>query len=99
MRNTTEHDSLRISWPIALTSAGVCVAIAAAVATFTQPTPPEPVHVGPIPALEMPASRESFQLDACPTEDSTDCYWDATAHGNGEGRSFIDLGGVPYYLP
>lgn len=37
-------------------------------------------------------------LPACDSEDSTSCYWDATAHGNGVGVSFIDLGGNVYYL-
>lgn len=32
----------------------------------------------------------------CPTEDSADCYWDAS-RGNGTGRSFVDIGGVTYY--
>jgi hypothetical protein len=30
-------------------------------------------------------------LTPCPTEDSTMCRWDATAHGNGAGDSFIAL--------
>lgn len=30
-------------------------------------------------------------LPPCPTEDSTGCYWDAAARGNGEGVSFIAL--------
>lgn len=34
---------------------------------------------------------------ACATEDSTNCYWDATLHGNGEGRSFIDIDGTLYF--
>lgn len=27
----------------------------------------------------------------CKTEDSTMCYWDASQHGNGTGKSFISL--------
>jgi hypothetical protein len=27
-------------------------------------------------------------LPACATEDSAACYWDASTHGNGLGRSF-----------
>jgi hypothetical protein len=30
-------------------------------------------------------------LPACPTEDSTNCYWAAGYQGNGEGTSFISL--------
>lgn len=26
---------------------------------------------------------------ACPTEDSTHCYWDASVQGNGVGTSFV----------
>ena len=37
-------------------------------------------------------------LPPCLTEDSSDCYWDATVHGNGDGRSFIDRGGVVTFL-
>lgn len=37
-------------------------------------------------------------LTSCPTEDSTDCFWDATAQGNGTGQSFIDLNGTAYTL-
>lgn len=56
----------------------------------------EPENVSPVSAIEsdFPAG---FVLEPCPTEDSSDCYWDGGA--NGEGRAFIDLGGVPYYLP
>lgn len=35
-------------------------------------------------------------LPACTTEDSTDCYWDATVQGNGTGTSFIDIDGVQH---
>lgn len=38
-------------------------------------------------------------LPECATEDSSNCVWYATVQGNGEGRSFIDLGGNIYYLP
>lgn len=30
-------------------------------------------------------------LPACPTEDSVGCYWDASAHGNEQGSSFIAI--------
>ena len=32
-------------------------------------------------------------LPPCATEDSANCYWNARTMGNGQGRSFIDLGG------
>lgn len=37
-------------------------------------------------------------LPPCATEDSHDCYWNARVQGNGEGRSFVDIGGVVYFL-
>lgn len=36
-------------------------------------------------------------VQACATEDSTNCFWDATQHGNKQGRSFIDLFGYTIY--
>jgi hypothetical protein len=32
-------------------------------------------------------------LPPCATEDSDNCYWDATAHGNGRGLSFASIDG------
>lgn len=37
-------------------------------------------------------------LPACSQEDSANCYWDARIHGNGTGRSFVDLKGHTFYL-
>jgi hypothetical protein len=36
-------------------------------------------------------------MPACPTEDSTNCVWDASSRGDGNGRSFVDIDGVAYY--
>lgn len=36
-------------------------------------------------------------LGPCPTEDSTDCYWDSDLQGNGQGVDFVDIDGVAYY--
>lgn len=36
-------------------------------------------------------------LPPCPTEDSTNCIWDATTSGNGGGTSFVDINGTTYY--
>jgi len=38
-------------------------------------------------------------LPECPTEDSSTCVWYADVQGNGQGNSFIDLGGNVFYLP
>lgn len=32
-------------------------------------------------------------IPVCPTEDSSNCLWDAQTQGNGRGQSFIDVGG------
>lgn len=34
----------------------------------------------------------------CATEDSTNCYWNASVQGDGSGESFVTVGGVYYYL-
>jgi hypothetical protein len=36
-------------------------------------------------------------LPGCATEDSTNCYWDSSQHGNGSGLSFVDINGIAYY--
>lgn len=36
-------------------------------------------------------------LAPCDEEDSTDCYWDASTRGNGQGQSFINWKGTTYY--
>lgn len=33
-------------------------------------------------------------LPACPTEDSTNCYWDAVTNGNSTGQSFANIDGT-----
>lgn len=49
-----------------------------------------------IPADAQP--RDAYV--ACPTEDSTDCVWDARHQGNGMGQSFwVGEGGKVYPLP
>jgi hypothetical protein len=36
-----------------------------------------------------PPQRLSVLVPACPTEDSTNCYWDADSRGNGVGQDFM----------
>lgn len=36
-------------------------------------------------------------LRACVTEDSDNCVWDASTHGNGRGVSFVSIDGRHYY--
>lgn len=37
-------------------------------------------------------------LPACESEDSTNCYFDASTHGNRVGNSFVDINGKAYYV-
>jgi hypothetical protein len=48
--------------------------------------------------LEACYSDLPAALPACPTEDSTDCYWLAESRGNGKGRSFINIAGAAVFL-
>lgn len=46
--------------------------------------------------IALPIVVHVLELDPlppCATEDSSDCIWDAPNRGNGEGRSFVDVGG------
>lgn len=49
----------------------------------------------------MSAARMAYELGElapCPTEDSSNCYWDARTRGNGRGRSFwVDDHGHVFY--
>lgn len=37
-------------------------------------------------------------LPPCPTEDSTNCIWDASKRGNGQGQSFVGIGGTVIFI-
>lgn len=55
-----------------------------------------PVPVGE-PTTPNGGYFPTLNLRPCLNEDSEDCYWDAARMGNGQGTSFIRLGGVTYY--
>lgn len=40
-----------------------------------------------------------LMLPPCPYEDSSNCIWDASKQGNGQGRSFVDIAGHVFYVP
>jgi hypothetical protein len=62
------------------------------------PTNGKPVTGGPEPVTPVTAPTfPDLVLPACPTEDSENCYWDATVRGNHRGESFINWNGVYYY--
>lgn len=49
-----------------------------------------------LPDSVSQAIDDADGLAPCAQEDSTDCFWDASAH-NGQGTSFIDWKGTTYY--
>lgn len=58
------------------------------------------VAAGIVIVIALPASVavNAPALPACENEDSvTDCYWNADARSNGEGRSFEVRGGIVRY--
>ena len=40
-----------------------------------------------------------WSVRPCRVEDGNNCYWDARAHGNGKGRSYVVLRGKTYFSP
>lgn len=48
--------------------------------------------------LLLVALAATLYLPACPTEDSSWCYWDASTQGNTLGRSFMQLGQFTFYM-
>lgn len=57
--------------------------------------------LGVILTLGYAATRNgepASYLPPCLSEDSTNCIWDATTSGNGQGTSFIDYNGQTYFL-
>ena len=56
------------------------------------------IVLGILAATAMASAGQSGALPACPTEDSRNCFWDAGAHGNGEGRSFVEVEGRIQYV-
>lgn len=56
----------------------------------------EPDHAA-MPAVFTHNGQEVV-LPACEYEDSSNCYWDAGARGNGQGQSFYDIAGTAYFF-
>lgn len=86
--------------PIALAAtfaAGVAITLTFAfcdVPPTDSPTPdPSPTST----LLPTQSEYPTYQLPACLTEDSDNCYWDAAVRGNHQGDSFITLLGTTYY--
>ena len=60
--------------------------------------PPAPITHSLTPVAPPPATWYPPYLPPCAVEDGDNCYWDALAFGNGEGRSFYVENGVVTYV-
>lgn len=83
----------RVRWGEVATCVGVLAAFTVAGMAF----------VGAVTerqAERMPERPAVSTLAPCTTEDDPGpCYWDATRHGNGAGRSFVVMEDHVFYLP
>jgi len=77
---------IRIARIDLIACAFLVLVIGIVIGCFWQSAEPIPQH----PVREFPETP-------CVTEDSTNCFWDATIHGNGLGRSFYDIDGEVVY--
>lgn len=84
-----------------LATASVLGLLVAAGALTEQAMTPEPDTSQPAVLYTNPRWQdgETFSLTPCPTEDSVNCYWDASLRGNKIGQSFININGNVYYKP
>jgi len=73
--------------------AGVALGSTVATVNHSVISVPAPATVSTVSPAALVSS-----LSPCATEDSRDCYWLASEHGNRSGRSFIDVGGETIYL-
>lgn len=98
----------RVVRSIAQVAAYTVVGAALTVACMTgSPRVPTSAHDAPTVQyagveLPMSVSRDITAhggINACATEDSDNCYWDAGAAGNGVGQSFVAWDGQVYYGP
>lgn len=86
-----------------LTSAAIGLASGVALMTslaFCLPDAPAPAPTSPpadSPIAGVELNGAPLVIPACPMEDSTNCFWNASTQGNGQGRSFIDWEGVAYF--
>lgn len=64
-----------------------------------QPTPEVKVEKAPAVLETTPRWQDgqAHYLVPCESEDSFNCYWDATLRGNKVGQSFVNINGVMYY--
>lgn len=82
----------RVDWPETLTAVAVCAVFAVGAVVWTGAV------IDRTSATHTPPPRTT--LAPCTTEDDPGpCYWDATRHGNGHGRSFVTIDEHVYLLP
>lgn len=75
--------------------AALVVAYHEADPTYSRGVPSCEIDHAQLPAVFMHEGAP-VSLPPCPTEDSRNCYWDATERGNGRGKSFYDVDGTAY---
>lgn len=95
------------AYPIAITDSATCIGM------VEHYDATNPQWLAGVPSCEIETDLESWRgpdfvdftiaganvaLGPCQAEDSPNCYWDATARGNGQGNSFVDVMGVQYLI-
>lgn len=96
-----------------LAKLGVCIALVALILWAWAAIPDEAPDAAPASVSQVgtadsadsaPASVTAPTVDdiatlaPCPTEDSDNCHWMATEHGNGMGMSWVNVNGITYRL-
>lgn len=97
----------RVLTTLTLLAAVVATTLAPAPAAAVTPAPSATTYADPAgpdaPRWQRLADRRariawaSHRLPVCKQEDSRNCKWRADRHGNGTGRSFVNLNGRVYY--
>lgn len=97
--NVYERFALGVRIALTLIVLGALMGGGSLLAEATQPEP-EKLNA-PAPLITNPRWQDAppIILVPCPTEDSANCYWDASVRGNTLGRSFVNIDGVRYFKP
>jgi len=96
---------MRTSHLASLSLAAVAVGLLTMGACLPDPAPVDAPSQAPAieapsqeaPAIDAPVSGPTYTLPPCASEDSDNCYWDASERGNGQGTDFVALNGMVYY--
>lgn len=77
------------------TAMGLVIVVLALGGGYAWALTPDPVDAA---TGGLSSAASLLPMVPCATEDSHDCYWNPRVQGNGEGRSFVDIGGIVYFL-